>query len=114
MTTKEQVYNAKKMCHQAVRNYINTVKKAVIEHRGFRLMDETSDIDGKPVLSRISGHYPAFDQVALNVNPDTKRITLIFHVVEGDNFCLDNTWVSEYDLYEDNLLELFGYIVWDD
>ena len=114
MTTKEQVYNAKKMYHQAVRNYLNTVKKAVVEHRRFRLMDEASDIDGKPVLIRISNHYPSFDQVALNVNSDPELIKLIFHVVDGDNFYLDNTWVSEYDLSEDNLLDLFDYIMWDD
>ena len=111
MTTKEQVYNAKKMYHQAVRNYLDTAKKAIVENHVVHLMDDASDEDGKPVRIHIRDCYPAFDIAALNLNSDSE---ILFHVVDGGTLFPNNTWVSDSKLSDDNLLELFDYIVWDD
>lgn len=113
MTAKEQVDNAKKMFYQAMRNYIDTAKKAVVEHRGFRLMDDDSYEDGKPVRIRIRHIVPAFDQVNFNYLPNSGRTILIFHVADGDGYYSNTTWVSEDDLPEDNVMELLDYIAWD-
>lgn len=121
MTTKEQVSNAKKMYYLSQRNYLDTAKKAVVEHRGFRLMDEDSDEDGKPVRIHTSNldhnyeYFPSFDQV--NIQKESfcgeERIVFIFHVVEGDDLFPDNTWVSEDDFSDERWSELLDYIVWD-
>lgn len=113
MTTKEQVNNAKMMYYLTQRNYIDTAKKAVVEHLGFRLRDDSSDEVGKPVHICIHDHYPSFDQVNFNVLLNPERTILLFHVVDGDNFFPTNKWISEDELSEDNLLELFNYIAWD-
>lgn len=113
MTTKEQVNKAKKMYCQAVRNYIDTAKKAVIEHCGFRLMDEASDEDGKPVRIHLRGYVPVFDKVDYKVLLDG-RIILVFHIFDGNNFCpSDTTWISEDEIDDDNLMELLDHIAWD-
>ena len=115
MTTKEQVDNAKRMYFQAVRNYLDTAKRAVVEQGGFYLKDENSDEDGKPVRIHIRDYVPAFDQVNYHVLPDAGREMLIFHVADGDGYYPSfTTWVSEDDLSDDNLIELFEYIAWDD
>lgn len=120
MTTKEQVNNAKEMYYQSLRNYLDTAKKAVAEQRGFYLKDVDSDEDGQPVRIHTSNldhnyeYFPSFDQVNFRVELFGKeRMVFIFHVVEGDDLFPDNTWVSEDDLSEDNLMELLNYIKWD-
>jgi len=114
MTTKEQVSNAKMMYYLSLKNYITAAKQAVVEQGGFWLRDESSDEVGKSVHICIHDHYPSFDQVNFNVLLNPERTILIFHVVDGDNFFPNNKWVSEDELSEDNLLELFNYIAWDD
>lgn len=121
MTTKEQVNNAKEMYYQSLRNYLDTAKKAVAEQRGFYLKDVDSDEDGQPVRIHTSNldhnyeYFPSFDQVNVRVENlfGKERMVFIFHVVEGDDLFPDNTWVSEDDLSEDNLMELLSYIKWD-
>lgn len=121
MTTKEQVSNAKKMYYLSQRNYLDTAKKAVVEHRGFRLMDEDSDEDGKPVRIHTSNldhnyeYFPSFDQV--NIQKESfcgeERTVFIFHVVDGDDLFPDDSWVSEDDFSDERWSELLDYIVWD-
>lgn len=121
MTTKEQVNNAKEMYYQSLRNYLDTAKKAVAEQRGFYLKDVDSDEDGQPVRIHTSNldhnyeYFPSFDQVNVRVENlfGKERMVFIFHVVEGDDLFPDNTWVSEDDLSDDNLVELLNYIKWD-
>lgn len=121
MTTKEQVNNAKEKYYQSLRNYLDTAKKAVAEQRGFYLKDVDSDEDGQPVRIHTSNldhnyeYFPSFDQVNVRVENlfGKERMVFIFHVVEGDDLFPDNTWVSEDDLSEDNLMELLDYIKWD-
>lgn len=121
MTTKEQVINAREQYYEAYRNYIKTAMDAVEKERGFLLMDENSDEDGKPVRIHASnlGHnyeyYPSFDQVDIQVQNfcGIERTVFIFHVVEGDDLFPDNTWVSEDDFSDDRWSELLDFIDWD-
>lgn len=119
MTTKEQVINAREKYYEAYRNYIKTAKEAVAKERGFYLVDENSDEDGKPVRIHASNfdhnyeYYPSFDQVDTQVPIGEKRRVFIFHVVEGDDLFPDNTWVSEDNFSDDRWSELLDYIDWD-
>ena len=122
MTTKEQLNYAREKYYEAYRNYIKTAKEVVVEHRGFRLMDEDSDEDGKSVRIHASNldhnyeYFPSFDQV--NIQKESfcgeERTVFIFHVVDGDDLFPDNTWVSEDDFSDERWSELLDYIVWDD
>lgn len=121
MTTKEQLNDAREKYYEAYRNYIKTAKCVVVEHRGFRLVDEDSDEDGQPVRIHTSNldhnyeYFPSFDQV--NIHEESfcgeERIVFKFHVVDGDDLFPDNTWVSEDDFSDERWSELLNYIVWD-
>ena len=121
MTTKEQLNDAREKYYEAYRNYIKTAKEVVNKERGFYLVDEDSDEDGKPVRIHTSnlGHnyeyFPSFDQVNVQMENlcGKERIVFIFHVVEGDDLFPDNTWVSEDDFSDERWSELLDYIVWD-
>lgn len=121
MTTKEQVINAREKYYEAYRNYIKKAKEAVAKERGFYLVDENSDEDGKPVRIHASNfdhnyeYFPSFDQVDVQVQNlcGKERTIFIFHVVEGDDLFPDNTWVSEDNFSDDRWSELLDYIDWD-
>lgn len=121
MTTKEQVINAREKYYEAYRNYIKKAKEAVAKERGFYLVDENSDEDGKPVRIHASNfdhnyeYFPSFDQVDVQVQNlcGKERTIFIFYVVEGDDLFLDNTWVSEDDFSDDRWSELLDYIDWE-
>lgn len=121
MTTKEQVVNAREKYYEAYRNYIKKAKEAVAKERGFCLVDECSDEDGRPVHIHASNldhnceYFPSFDQVNIQVQNlcGRERTIFIFHVVDGDGLFPDNTWVSEDDFSDDRWSELLDYIDWD-
>ena len=68
MTTKEKLNDAREKYYEAYRNYIKTAKEVVNKERGFYLVDEDSDEDGKPVRIHTSNldhnyeYFPSFDQ----------------------------------------------------
>ena len=121
MTTKEQLNDAREKYYEAYRNYIKTAKEVVNKERGFYLVDEDSDEDGKPVRIHTSNldhnyeYFPSFDQVKVQVENlcGKERIVFIFHVVDGDDLFPDNSWVSEDDFSDERWSELLDYIVWD-
>ena len=121
MTTKEQLNDAREKYYEAYRNYIKTAKEVVNKERGFYLVDEDSDEDGKPVRIHTSNldhnyeYFPSFDQVNVQVENlcGKERIVFIFHVVDGDDLFPDNSWVSEDDFSDERWSELLDYIVWD-
>ena len=121
MTTKEQLNDAREKFYESYRNYIKTAKEVVNKERGFYLVDEDSDEDGKPVRIHTSNldhnyeYFPSFDQVNVQVENlcGKERIVFIFHVVDGDDLFPDNTWVSEDNFSDDRWSELLDYIVWD-
>lgn len=121
MTTKEQVINAREKYYESYRNYIKTAKEAVAKERGFYLVDENSDEDGKPARIHASNsdhnyeYFPSFDQVDVQVQNlcGKEKTIFIFHVVEGDDLFLDNTWVSEDDFSDDRWSELLDFIDWE-
>ena len=121
MTTKEQLNDAREKYYEAYRNYIKTAKEVVNKERGFYLVDEDSDEDGKPVRIHTSNvyhnyeYFPSFDQVNVQVENlcGKERIVFIFHVVDGDHLFPDNTWVSEDNFSDEMWSELLDYLVWD-
>ena len=121
MTTKEQLNDAREKYYEAYRNYIKTAKEVVNKERGFYLVDEDSDEDGKPVRIHTSNldhnyeYFPSFDQVNVRVENlcGKERIVFIFHVVDGNHLFPDNTWVSEDNFSDEMWSELLDYLVWD-